>query len=183
MKVTPGSKVNLANCLDEHAFPFHKLSGHGSVLTQLFWRCLVDNKISPLRYSDMVDKLVTELNQLEDISDQKHTSIRGNLIKAFSRYTMTWRTFCKALRLIRVSKFRIYLVAEYNNGERKSHNTDWITIAGHESTVELQQVAEEELDVIAEIGMTEFLESIKDNQMALHKVREFLAKCDKEKLK
>lgn len=97
-----------------------KTSGIRGVLAKLFRTMLNDFNITQITYNRLLNDYVFVEAKHEN-NRRDRTSIRGNLNKEFSRPTMTWKVFNKAMMLLQVRRFRITIDVERENGTITSH--------------------------------------------------------------
>lgn len=93
-----------------------KTSSIPTVLTTLFKELVLSMGMGhELWYTYIKDYALREAihrNNPRDIA-----SIRGNLNKEFLRKTMTWKVFVKAMMFLKVKRFRIIIVAQFENNK------------------------------------------------------------------
>jgi len=70
----------------------------------------------------MFDYLTDPRNMLPT-NRKDQTSIRGNIAKEISRPQMTWKVFCKGLRILQVAEFELKITIKRRNGEVSEHGT------------------------------------------------------------
>ena len=93
-----------------------KSSSIPTVLSTLFKELVLSMGMEPeLWYTYIKDYALREAihrNNPRDIA-----SIRGNLNKEFLRKTMTWKVFVKAMMFLKVKRFRIIVIAQFENNK------------------------------------------------------------------
>lgn len=101
---------------NQHDHGVGRHSGIRGVLYEVFCDMLVSLNMDVMRWSyllnDYVRKQAPHFQNRRDM-----TSLRGNLNKEFTRKTMTWKVFCKALMFLQVVRFKLIIEAEYSNGK------------------------------------------------------------------
>lgn len=88
------------------------------VLTRLWRVILIDIRMSPMPFYNLLDKFLEKVN----MSAREKMTERGNLKKLLFKDNMTMNTFLKALVVISVKSIKITIDLEMENGKKTSHS-------------------------------------------------------------
>jgi hypothetical protein len=98
-------------------------SGVVNVLSNLFFKMLLDLNVTIPRWKHLMDEYVaSEAQQSNSNNRRDRTSLRGNLNKEFIRHRMTWKVFCKAMAFLKLRCFRIVIIAMHEDYSTTEHS-------------------------------------------------------------
>lgn len=99
----------------------NKAKGVSGVLTRMWRQMLADHALT----LEQIDNLITSYiyNPRNGVPNNRRDQIsaRGNLTKEIFKEQMSWKVFCKALRVLGVIKFEISIKAYYYDGKTSIH--------------------------------------------------------------
>jgi hypothetical protein len=95
--------------------------GVNGILARLFRTMLRDLKIGGYKFSLLMNQFLSDPRNNIPNNKKDQTSNRGNLNKEFQKGQMTWKVFFKALRLMRIARFKLILEVEREGGEVSFH--------------------------------------------------------------
>lgn len=98
----------------------------GGVLTRFFVNILLDLNISTSKWEDYMRDYVNDPRNGVPNNRKDQTIQRGNLTKEFSKGGMTFKIFCKGLRLLKFTKVEFSLKAYHANGKATLHTTSLV---------------------------------------------------------
>jgi ribosomal protein S15P/S13E len=114
----------LAEILEDPNKGVNKTYGEVGSLARLFRTILSDLNIGGYQFTLLMTKFLNDpRNHIPD-NKKDQTSNRGNLNKEFQKDTMTWKVFCKALRFLQFTRFRIIIQAERADGATTQHQVE-----------------------------------------------------------
>lgn len=96
--------------------------GIKGVLARLYRQMLANLNIGPMTFESHMVDFLSRSRTPNTRSDRQ--VVQGNLIKDFSKPTMTWPVFCKAIRFFRVWKFRLVIECYHENGKVSLHSVE-----------------------------------------------------------
>ena len=96
--------------------------GIKGVLARLYRQMLANLNIGPIIFESYMVDYLSRSRTPNTRSDRQ--VVQGNLIKDFSKPTMTWPVFCKAIRFFRIWKFRIVIECYHENGKVSLHSVE-----------------------------------------------------------
>lgn len=99
-------------------------SGPKGILVRLWRKILIDMNMMPGRFNNLMNDFSVDALPGDLGSQKAHTTLRGNLTKEFTRNSMTWPVFLKALRFVKFRKIRFIVQVYHPNGEVVEHYTD-----------------------------------------------------------
>lgn len=114
--------------------------GYNGVLAGLFARVLYELKIGPLRWYALMADFINDSRNATVSNQKDRTSMRGNLLKEFSKEQMTWKVFMKGLRFLQVQRFQITIHAWHANGSESVHHSKIINLGGRKLSEFLEDV-------------------------------------------
>lgn len=114
----------LSEILEDPNKGIHKTYGTDGTLARLFRTILSDLNIGGYQFTLLMTKFLNDpRNNIPD-NKQDQTSNRGNLNKEFQKGTMTWKVFCKALRFLQFTRFKVIIQAERADGSITQHDVE-----------------------------------------------------------
>jgi hypothetical protein len=84
---------------------------------------LIDLNINTGRFGSFMHDYVNDPNNRVPKDRSTQTSRRSNLIKALSDNAMSWKVFCRGLRLLQLRRFEITIKAYHRHGNKISTHT------------------------------------------------------------
>lgn len=96
--------------------PIHEPITSGSIdtiLASLYRTILSDLGISDGRLTNMIDRFI--LDDRSGIPKRKRSSTKGNLSRELRKTSMTWRIFCRGIKLLNVKSFRVTVDLVFRN--------------------------------------------------------------------
>lgn len=85
------------------------VSGVNSVLAKFYRKIIRELGVTHEAITPMLDRMLRNRFGQQPLTLREFTSARGNLMKELMRPTMSWKVFCKGLRLLGVTAFKIEL--------------------------------------------------------------------------
>ena len=121
----PKTKVKpIAKMLDDPNKEVAKTHGEKGLLSKLWRIILLENKISHYKFSNLMDHFLnSQSSQAEDDDPKVRFNNRGNLNKEFSNTQMSWKVFCKCMKFMQFTEFRITIEAKHQDGKVTVHQT------------------------------------------------------------
>lgn len=90
-------------------------------LTYLWRSILRSRRINEQGFNDGLNAWLTRNISAGNIEPSKRSSIRGNVIRALSETTMTWKTFQRGLSILRVEAVRLQVDCHFPFGVVDKH--------------------------------------------------------------
>lgn len=115
-KVKPISRM-----LEDPNKEIHKTYGHVATLSKLWRIILKDLNIGGYRFSMLMERFLNDPNNHVPNNPKERFNNRGNLNKEMSNPTMSWKVFCKCMRFLQFTEFRITLEARHQDGKITTH--------------------------------------------------------------
>lgn len=113
--------------------------GPGAALFRMFVTMMADLGIASQhslhRWNLLMEKYLADPKNCVPNTPKDRTSRRGNLIKEFTKYQMTWKVFLNSLRFFGVVKFEFSIKAYYQDG-RTSIHTETVNFGSDEPTIQ-----------------------------------------------
>lgn len=100
-----------------------KTFGANGVLSRLFRQMLLDLNIGPSRFGQLLQHYILDARNGVPNNKKDQTSQRGNLTKELSKPQMTWKVFCKAMRLLQIVRIEFVVKAHHPGGKTSLHST------------------------------------------------------------
>ncbi len=98
-----------------------RTSGINGILARLFRKILFNLRVGGKEWSSLMFDYLNDPKNMLPNNRKDQTSIRGNIAKEISRPQMTWKVFCKGLRILQVAEFELKIVITRRNGETSEH--------------------------------------------------------------
>lgn len=112
--------TNLSRILTD---PNKRIDESEDDLTYLWRSLLRSRRINETGFNEGLDLWLTRNINEGKIKASKRSSIRGNVIRALSEPTMTFKTFQRGLSILRVEAVRIQVDAHFPLGVVERHET------------------------------------------------------------
>lgn len=96
-------------------------AGTKGVISRLWRNILFDLDMNVLMWSKLMNEYLMDRRNRIPNNRRDMASIQGNLTKELQRPEMTWKVFCKGLRLLRVVKFDIAIKLYRSNRQVSIH--------------------------------------------------------------
>ena len=109
--------------------------GSDSILAKMFANIINDTGINFDKWNMLMNTYIRDPRNSIPNNDRDQSSERGNLRKELLKDKMTWKVFCKGMRLLNFPRFDLTLTL-YHNDPKK-------TISSHTIKVSLGQANEE----------------------------------------
>lgn len=97
----------------------HGISG---ILAGLFRTILADLGVSIVGFNSLMEDYIKDPINGVSNNPKEHTIARGNLNKELFKDKMTWRVFCKSLRVMQMARVRFVIEAYHRSGRRTIHS-------------------------------------------------------------
>lgn len=98
-----------------------RTSGITGILSRLFRKMLMDFGIDIHQWRFLMEEYIRgESKNQMNLRDR--TSIRGNLTKEFLNSRMTWKVFCRAMMFLKITEFKIVIIAVSESGRISEHS-------------------------------------------------------------
>ena len=104
--------------------PPKAVKGAGGILFSLYWDILRTLKISPQKFTNMVQAYFSSPISGVRQNAMDQTSARGNLVKELTKTEMTWKVFFKGLKILQLRNIKIEFYLTHNNGKTTVHSVD-----------------------------------------------------------
>ena len=114
---------NMRKVLSAHDKCVNATHGINGILARLFRQMLSNLKVDPGKWNSLMYDYVTDPRNAVPMNRKDQTSARGNIAKELFRPQMTWKVFCKGLRLLHIVRFEIQIVAYHRVGHPTVHST------------------------------------------------------------
>lgn len=111
----------IARMLEDPNKEIHKTYGTVGLLSKLWRVILKDLNIGGYRFSVLMDRFLNDPNNQVPDNPKERFNNRGNLNKEMSNPTMSWKVFCKCMRFLQFTEFRITLEARHTDGKITTH--------------------------------------------------------------
>ena len=111
----------IARMIDDPNKEIHKTYGTDGLLSKLWRVILKENNVTGFRFASLMERFLAENRKPRPDNPKEHFDNRGNLNKEFSNPAMSWKVFCKCMRFMRFTEFRITLEARHDDGHISSH--------------------------------------------------------------
>lgn len=112
----------LSKMLASESKGMEKAYGTKGILTKLFRQMLQDLNIGPARFGKYLQDYIMDSRYGVPNNKKDQTSMRGNLVKDFSKPEMSWNVFCNALRFLQIVKIEFAVKAYHANGQTSLHS-------------------------------------------------------------
>jgi hypothetical protein len=87
-----------------------------SVLSKIFRKLVYSSGRNPVqKWNEYMDDYITSTNKARPLTPKQSTYTRGNTKNELMNDRMSWFVFCKGLRFLRFTKFRIIIIDETVN--------------------------------------------------------------------
>lgn len=97
--------------------------GIGGVLASLWRNILIEIPIKPMQFEVLLNDFVEQAKRtIPENRVSKHFT-RGNLRREFSKSTMTFKVFIKAMRFLKIKHITINVELRHSSGRRTVHQT------------------------------------------------------------
>ena len=93
-----------------------------SILASLYQKVLFDLGINTTRFNHLMEKFLVDTRNSIPQNIREKSSARGNLRKELLKTVMTWKVFCKGLRFLHISKFKLIVQLHHVNGKITEHS-------------------------------------------------------------
>ena len=97
--------------------------GVGGVLSKLFQTILIQLQVRNTTWSSLLYDYMNDPRNRMPKDRNTQTSRRGNLMKELSDEKMTWKVFCKAMKVLQFKRIEITVRAYHRHGGRISDHT------------------------------------------------------------
>lgn len=97
--------------------------GIGGVLAGLWRNILIDLPVKPMQFEVFLNDFVEHAKRSVPESRVSKHFTRGNLRREFSKPTMTFKVFIKAMRFLKIKHITINVELKHSNGKRTIHQT------------------------------------------------------------
>lgn len=88
-----------------------------SVLSKIFRKLVYSSGRNPVqKWNEYMDDYITSTNKARPLTPKQSTYTRGNTKNELMNDRMSWFVFCKGLRFLRFTKFRIIIIASNDDG-------------------------------------------------------------------
>lgn len=89
-----------------------------SVLSKIFRKLVFSSGRNPVqKWMENMDHYIESTNKARPLTPKQSVYTRGNTKNELMNERMSWFVFCKGLRFLLFSKFRIIIIATNDNGE------------------------------------------------------------------
>lgn len=136
LKLLPARKMARIFEAPEHAIS--RARGIAGFLSKMFITICSDLNVGTMRWQRLINDYVNDPENGVPDNPHSKTSERGNLTKQLSKPEMSWKTFCKALRIFKFTRVEITLVAHHRNGSITTHHSS-VILRGPDADRPLQQ--------------------------------------------
>lgn len=120
------AKRSMMGILDDPEKRIRETKGINGILAALWRVMLRDLRVTPGKWGSLMHDYVLDSRNGVPDNTKDRTSMRGNLIKEFSREGLTWKVFCKGLRFLQIIKIDLTITAHHENGRITTHKIDAI---------------------------------------------------------
>lgn len=120
----------------------NETDGPGGLLATLFRNVLATLEITPARWSKRMQEHFDEAAKLNYSTRKDLSGVRANINSALLGDHMTWRSFCKGMVFLRLSKMRVTI--EFSRGSGKVHSTSIEVDFGRTSVDDLDRYTDDE---------------------------------------
>lgn len=108
-----------------------------TVLSKIFRKLVFSCGRNPIqKWNDYMTEYIQSTNKSRPLTPKQNTYTRGNAKSEFMKDRMSWLVFCKALRFLRFTKFRIIIIA--SNDQDENYYVD--------ETLNITQMDDEDFD-------------------------------------
>jgi hypothetical protein len=114
----------LSKMLEDPNKGIHSTYGSVGMLSRLFRTILKDLEIGGYQFNMLMARYLNDPRNNVPENKRDQTSNRGNLNKEFQKSTMTWKVFCKAMRFLKFTGFKITIEAKHANGRVTAHSVE-----------------------------------------------------------
>lgn len=111
----------IARMLDDPNKEIHKTYGEVGLLSKLFRIMLKDNNVTGYRFSQYMDRFLNRPSNHTTEDSKTRLNNRGNLNKEMSNSAMSWKVFCKCMRFLQITEFRLTIEARHPDGHISTH--------------------------------------------------------------
>lgn len=95
--------------------------GADSILASL-WRIIIYQiGVDENRWHQLMNAYLNDPKNGIKFNHKDQSSARGNLHKELFKPKMSWKVFCKGMRFLNITKFKIIIVATHTNGKITQH--------------------------------------------------------------
>lgn len=121
--------------------------GSDSILANMFVNIMTDTGINFEKWDSLVNRYIRDPRNSIPNNDRDRSSERGNLRKELLKDKMTWKVFCKGMRLLNFPRFDLTLTI-YHNDIKKTVSDHTLKINLGEAIFDddIEQTAEEQAE-------------------------------------
>lgn len=112
-----------------------KSGGSDSILANMFANIINDTGINFDKWNNLMNTYIRDPRNSIPNNDRDQSSERGNLRKELLKEKMTWKVFCKGMRLLNFPRFDLTLTVYHSDAKK--------TISSHTIKISLGQANEE----------------------------------------
>ena len=108
-----GNNNTVKKIINDSNKAIHEVSAKpGGILAKLFRQFLTEGNINQIRWNDLMNSYVKQVERGEAGSRANLTSVRGNTTKFLSKPSFTWTNFINALKFLQTKKLTITVTRE-----------------------------------------------------------------------
>lgn len=116
-------QTRIKRILDDPNKEIDQTYGTNGVLAKHWRIILAELNITTQKWLSLMADFVYDLRNGVPNNKSDQTSFRGNLTKELSRDQLTWKSFCRGLRFLKVRRMRIVTYLEHENGHISVHES------------------------------------------------------------
>lgn len=94
-----------------------------SILAALYQRILIDLGIGTSKFTNSMEKFLSDPRNGYPQNIKERSSARGNLRKELFKVVMTWKVFCKGIRFLEITKFKVSVELHHPDGRITIHSS------------------------------------------------------------
>lgn len=99
-----------------------EFGGSDAILAGMFRNIIHDTGISLMKWNELMNTYIKDPRNSIPTNNKEQSSERGNLQKELFKSKMTWKVFCKGMRLLNFTKFKISLDVYHLDGKISIHS-------------------------------------------------------------
>lgn len=112
-----------------------------NALTKLYRTILMELGIEHAVIDQYLIKYLDDPESGIKVTGKDRASVRGNILKQLGKDAITWKIFCKGLRLLRPKHITLSVELEWSRGRKTVHSVD---ITGVEPVARADEIDEDE---------------------------------------